>query len=1245
MAKRVRRKRSNDKKLICVALILFLVFMTLAIGLGAFLFTSSKSPAKNNHENRSEIITSNITEDTNSYQESEYSEENSSETEPDKNASNNDPQNSESNEESKENSSSEESSEESEEEENENKTGSNIDYQNTKKNIWDDSTLIPEENINYNFPNEMKAVFITAGEDFCKSPDDTEEQIKADIDKALKNAASFDMNSLIFTTKANEKAIYERTIFPCRADGFDALAYAIQKAREDDFFVYAVYDANDIIEDNNITTANIINSENLDIISANLKLFCENYHFDGIIIDNYYNNNKEDSFNQYINYGGGVGYDAYMKNVAETLFDTCARIIRHYSPETQIGMMTEPVWKNKTETDTDGSETSCGYSVYYDGNFDSLDILDKGIAHFVMVKAPGSTIDKNINFKNVAQWWGKQAEESGVSYYILHSSSKMATDNPGWSEYDQLIKQAMVCEDINAFNGSAFDSLSRMVEDPKNSATNLLKYYHKEINPNHVLKELAVTNPKKLNFETFEKSVTFTGASDPNTDVTINGKQINTDQNGYFSVTFNLNPGNNNFKIVHKGKQVNYSIYRRIVIIKEFSPTGNLSVDGETQITVSALAYADAKITASLAGQSVALQISDTQDDNTDLNSDYVLFEGIITVPKAAKKDIKLGNITFNGNWNGMIENKTAANVTINKLLAIADGIPVEIIANSAETFPTNVINDYSAPSYYPLPKGSKDYVLGNEIVYNDGAKRFSYYKLASNVRVYKDDIKAIPDTEAPNKNKINSAKITSDKNYTYVTVNMNQKVTYTVNYTGNSIAFKFNYTQSAPSNVAVETNPLFSSASFTGQTLTINFAKPGTFLGYFAYFNGDNLVLRFNNPPKISGNSLKGVRVVIDSGHGGQDPGKVGFLPAYPESVIVREISTKLYYELKARGADVKLIYTTSGKLVLKDRMEIARKFNPHVLVSVHANSANSSVTGTEAFYFYPFSKNLASYMAQNVSKAVNTTNRGGKFSYMYMTRDSQFASTLVEVGFLSNSNEYKKLISESYQDKIAVSIANSIASYIKSVSTNGNYGNDSDSSYNPDDDSSGNGDIISSDNNSHNSDSIEKIKISESELTLDVGKSSDLDVKIVPKSAEKQNILWYSDNEDIVKVSKTGKVTALAPGEAVVIAETEDGKHSDECFIKVKGKSKDKLSLSLDVENNDLYVDDETEIIAFLSNGTNCEVKWDYEEIDGTDVIEFDFGEDYAFLTALNPGKVKITAQLRTDNKIKASTTITVK
>lgn len=94
--------------------------------------------------------------------------------------------------------------------------------------------------------------------------------------------------------------------------------------------------------------------------------------------------------------------------------------------------------------------------------------------------------------------------------------------------------------------------------------------------------------------------------------------------------------------------------------------------------------------------------------------------------------------------------------VKVNKKTVIADGKPVRVTATQAETFPTSVIDDYSDPSYFPLPQGTIDYTVGDELIYKDGDRTFSYYKLASGVRVYTKDITAISESEGVGNNSIN---------------------------------------------------------------------------------------------------------------------------------------------------------------------------------------------------------------------------------------------------------------------------------------------------------------------------------------------------------------------------------------------------------------------------------------------------------------------------------------------------------
>ena len=131
--------------------------------------------------------------------------------------------------------------------------------------------------------------------------------------------------------------------------------------------------------------------------------------------------------------------------------------------------------------------------------------------------------------------------------------------------------------------------------------------------------------------------------------------------------------------------------------------------------------------------------------------------------------------------------------------------------------------------------------------------------------------------------------------------------------------------------------------------------------MGYRAsYDEGSNtLTLRFNNPPT----SLSNARIVIDPGHGGTDPGALGNISGKHESFITAKVADKLESALNNAGADVYRIDTSgSAKVELDDRIAQASSFNPQIFISIHCNSAlNTSAKGHEVYYFYPFSKSLA--------------------------------------------------------------------------------------------------------------------------------------------------------------------------------------------------------------------------------------------------------------------------------------------
>lgn len=183
------------------------------------------------------------------------------------------------------------------------------------------------------------------------------------------------------------------------------------------------------------------------------------------------------------------------------------------------------------------------------------------------------------------------------------------------------------------------------------------------------------------------------------------------------------------------------------------------------------------------------------------------------------------------------------------------------------------------------------------------------------------------------------------------------------------------------------------------------------------------------------SGNSHT-FTVVIDSGHGGNDPGKIA-ADGTLEKDINLAISLKLQTYLEA--ADVKVVMTrttdtglydqdASNKKVqdMKKRIELMESSDPDIIVSIHQNSySDSAIHGAQVFYYTtsPPSKALAESLQDILIRDLDPKNhRQAKAndSY-YLLKKTTRPIVIVECGFLSNPTEAALLKSGSYQDQIA--------------------------------------------------------------------------------------------------------------------------------------------------------------------------------------------------------------------------------
>jgi len=186
---------------------------------------------------------------------------------------------------------------------------------------------------------------------------------------------------------------------------------------------------------------------------------------------------------------------------------------------------------------------------------------------------------------------------------------------------------------------------------------------------------------------------------------------------------------------------------------------------------------------------------------------------------------------------------------------------------------------------------------------------------------------------------------------------------------------------------------------------------------------------------------------VVLDAGHGGVDPGKVGV-----DGTLEKDINLSLVWKLKEmlEAADVEVVLTREideGLYQTEDankkradmiaRCELIEKTDPTLTVSIHQNSYHEEyVKGAQVFYYAKSreGQRLAQILQAGFDQVLgeeNTRQAKANDQY-YLLLHTKSPTVIVECGFLSNWEEAAKLADENYQEKLAWAIHMGILQYL---------------------------------------------------------------------------------------------------------------------------------------------------------------------------------------------------------------------
>ena len=216
--------------------------------------------------------------------------------------------------------------------------------------------------------------------------------------------------------------------------------------------------------------------------------------------------------------------------------------------------------------------------------------------------------------------------------------------------------------------------------------------------------------------------------------------------------------------------------------------------------------------------------------------------------------------------------------------------------------------------------------------------------------------------------------------------------------------------------------------------------------------FLGSAFLKRAEQEQSISamGDGKNSPVVVIDAGHGGKDPGKVGINEAL-EKEINLQIALRLKNLLEQNDVVVVLTREEDKDLAseqatnrknedLRARANLISETNPVLMVSIHQNSyPEADVDGAQVFYYAgsESGKQLGTIVQNRLKSEIDDGNhRVAKANKeYYLLKKAVCPAVIVECGFLSNPAEADLLVTEEYQEKLAFSIHLGIMEYINTA------------------------------------------------------------------------------------------------------------------------------------------------------------------------------------------------------------------
>ena len=174
-------------------------------------------------------------------------------------------------------------------------------------------------------------------------------------------------------------------------------------------------------------------------------------------------------------------------------------------------------------------------------------------------------------------------------------------------------------------------------------------------------------------------------------------------------------------------------------------------------------------------------------------------------------------------------------------------------------------------------------------------------------------------------------------------------------------------------------------------------------------------------------------MKIFIDPGHGGSNPGAIGVNGLF-ESVVTLDVAKRLGRILSSNGYSVNYSRTTDTNVSLSERARLANVWGADYFVSIHCNSnPNPNIGGTSTYYYRAgtTAESLAIVVNTNMVRMTELRDIGTFAANFAVLRLTRMPAILTELAFLSNEREAALLAESSFRENCAIGIANGIIQF----------------------------------------------------------------------------------------------------------------------------------------------------------------------------------------------------------------------